>query len=890
MLKIIKTIFWIPVIVILLFGCSGGKDNPITPLTHESGHSSTANTPLLFGLYDIVLDPQTYTAEIVPMRETEFQINVVKFLQPPSGNPANLKIKINPGGTIPSEGLFDLDISITHPMKGSNFRGFDVRGIMLGKATQLSKFDYDVQFPKPDETRLLNADGYTRWWNTVEFITPGLFGYTPTLLGKGNPTGNVNPFKYFCDDLGATDPFDPDPAIRGTFSTQTSDGKSNTLTRNYVVKFPLVGGVPKAEFRYAVCASYVPPDPGYTPPAPIEAYPLEANCPEPYKIAISIDPASTAYYTSTQAGGDLIFNVEVFDWQAAENPDGLKGEIGNLIVESPTLWADPIDLSTMGTEIPTGNPLSAEWQIKMKKVTPTDTFQDIFVTVQSADPVSYAPPAPVAYYPGGAVLSSFMLYTVELPANSAPSIGQISGPGKYVAGAKLTYTLSSMSDIQDGTNLVVTWDFDSDGVFDDDEDGSDTNKKGSFTFPGPGIYHAQCRVTDTQMAYTDSNILDVEEMSLPYEDPMDSSTETLWTVENGIFGLHDSDLQWNVQGGHWATNSSGSGQYDDYMDTMLISPDIPTGINDTITIQLTHKFETENYYDYCQIYYRLNGGTWTTLGSSFTSYNYDWPDWTISQYFLTGYDAGDILQLGFLFHSDSSGAYYHGWDLDHLLVMDNKPPVIEGIYGPQNLNTLGPVTYSTVATDLDGISEYLWSVESDGLPPVYDDYGDGMGSIDVLFPADGAYDIYVQVTDGGNPPLQSAFGPYGVSIFSVNPDAFFSDDFSTDTGFWTFTGGIASGSYQDFWHIDTIEGNMSNLGPDGCFAEDSMTPIEKTASAQIMIPSDAGELVLKIQHRLDVENGGYTLPYDGQWVTIDGSVVDPTFGFLYEDNGGVYPH
>jgi hypothetical protein len=31
-------------------------------------------------------------------------------------------------------------------------------------------------------------------------------------------------------------------------------------------------------------------------------------------------------------------------------------------------------------------------------------------------------------------------------------------------------------------------------------------------------------------------------------------------------------------------------------------------------------------------------------------------------------------------------------------------------------------------------------------------------------------------------------------------------------------------------------------------------------------------------------------PWDGQWVTIDGNVVDPSYGFLYDDKGGAWSH
>ncbi len=877
---------------LLALGCSKGGGTPVTPgVVVEKPTTYTSNQQLLLGLYDISIDPVNLVAEVVPIRGPAFQVNIVQYLQPPLGNPANLGLKINPAGTNPAEGIFDLDISITHPFPGSNLRGFDVRAIVMGKkATQLSQFDYDIQFPKPDELRLLNADGYTRWWNAVEFLTPGLFGFTETAMGIGKVKGTMNGYKYYSDGLGASDPLDLDIENRGTFSTEDGAGDPNVLTRQFIIRFPMDSGVPQIQFQYAICASFLPPDPGNPPPAPVDAYPIEANCPEPYKIDISVDPDSTAYYTSVSSGGDLILNIEVFDWQALENPKGVPAEIGAFRIESPTLWTGLIDPVASGTPYPTTNPTSSAWQVEIKNVTPTAEEQDIFVTVQSADPTSYAPPIPGAgIYPGGGVLAAYFLHTVELPGNSAPIIGEISGPSKYGPGALLVYNLSSMTDLQDGTNLTVTWDFDGDGIFEDDDDGSDTNKKGSYTFLGPGDYTVQCRVTDTQDAYTDSNTLVVEPLSFPYVDPMDGSTESLWHVENGFNDIHVPALEWNVQGDHWSTSSSVTGYYDDDMNTMLISPVIPAGANPDVHVTLTHRYNTESTLDDCQAWYRLNGGSWMTISPQWSAASLGYPSYIDSEFSIPGLAPGDLIELGFLFDTDYS-IVYAGWDITHLTMIDNTAPVIDGIYGPQSVDSLGPVTYSTVANDLDGIALYLWSLEPAGDPPVYDDPGDGMGSLEAYFANDGQWELYVEATDAGDPPLSSTFGPYGVTVFFKNPDAFFSDDFDTDTGAWTYTGGVGDGAYQDFWHIETGNSLISNVGPDGCYASESVPPIPKSASVGVSFPTSGFNAMLKLLHSMDTEDSGFAEPYDGQWVEIDGTLIEPYFGFTYQDNGGLWPH
>ncbi len=883
----------VTIIILLALGCSSGGGTPVTPdnpVMKSSGH--TPNQQILLGLYNIELDGKSGTVNVTPLRGPAFQVNVVQYLQPPAGNPANLGISFNPDGSDIPNGIFDLDVSITHPFPGSNMRGFDVRGIVFGvKGTQLSQFDYEVQYPKPNELRLLNADGYTRWWNAVEFLTPGLFGYTPPLMGNAQPKATVNGYKYFADGLGADDPLALDTAIRGTFSTQDELDDPNTLTRQYIIKFPTPGGTPVVKFSYAILSSFAPPDPGNPPPADVDAYPLEANSPEAYQLSVLTVPSSTAYWTSTQSGGDLILNVEIYDWQALENSAGVADEIGMVRMESPTLWDGLIDPIASGIPIGTSNPTSSAWMVEIKDVTPTDQFQEIFLTVQSADPTSYAPPIPGAgIYPGGAVLSAYQIFTLDLPGNSAPVIGDIFGPLKYVDSIQLMYTLASMNDLQDGMNLTVEWDFDGDGIFEDDEDGSNTNMTGTFTFTGEDDFFVQCRVFDTAMEYSDSNVLIVEPMSLPFSDPMDETTETLWTVENGIFDIHSASLEWNVQNDHWATGSSSSGNYQDYMNTTLISPMIPTGVIDTLTITVTHRYKTENNLDDCRVYYRLNSGSWATLSSLYSGTSPGHPAYMDLVLELTGFTPGDFFELGFAFDTDSS-ITYQGWDVTHLTVIDNKPPDIDGIWGPTTVDSTGPWAYSTSATDLDGIASYMWSLEAEGVDPVYDDPGDGMGSVDLTFPGDGNWEVCVEVTDNGDPQLSSTFGPYDVYAFFAITDAFFTDDFDEDTGAWTYTGGTGDGSYQDFWHIETGNSLISNVGPDGCFAETASPPIEKTASRDILFPDSADETSFRMLHILGTESGGGAgVPYDGQWVTIDGVLIEPVFGFLYDDHDGEWDH
>ena len=97
---------------------------------------------------------------------------------------------------------------------------------LITSGNQSGYEDPDIVMAGEGDTRLLNPDGYTRWWNPAEFpVNNGtIFSYTDGLLGAPYSTGGfnctLNAYKYYCDDLD--DPDDPlsdvDPQGRGVFS------------------------------------------------------------------------------------------------------------------------------------------------------------------------------------------------------------------------------------------------------------------------------------------------------------------------------------------------------------------------------------------------------------------------------------------------------------------------------------------------------------------------------------------------------------------------------------------------------------------------------------------------------------------------------------------------
>ncbi len=406
-------------ILALLLGCVGPGDriSPVVPassggpvqLTTPASAEASPCSHSLWGLWQCWFDPETGEPEIGKLRKAEFHLNIVGYLQPPM--PPGLGISIN--SFDPTAGTIDLDVTITHPFPFTNLRGFDVRGIVMGEGdTIAAKDDPDVVYAAPTGLRLLNTDGYTRWWNPTEFTTPGIYGFTPGASGFPDFVSPItlNPYKYFADALLSTDPVVPNVELsnRGTFST---DVILPSLTRNYQLQFPIIGGSPSWKFQYAIDASWAKPTGGSPIPKPIEDFPIEANCPEAYHILVDTT-GTTAFFHPIGVGGDLVLAIEVFDWAAAENPMGTDGEISSIVIESDTLFDSPVNVSVTSA---TGSaPTSGIYYVTVEDVHPTGLDnQEVLVAIYSEQPHTYAPPISGPVYPSGAELAAYAL--VEIP-------------------------------------------------------------------------------------------------------------------------------------------------------------------------------------------------------------------------------------------------------------------------------------------------------------------------------------------------------------------------------------------------------------------------------------------------------------------------------------------
>lgn len=473
---------------ILSVSCSGGGSSPVAPTMlgeygPEYGDPTALRTgtmpvegKFLWGMWQGTINLAGRRVELVQYRQAEFHANLAGIL---ASKPLGLSYKVKNFDMI--QGIVSVDVSLIHPYPDSDFRGFDTRGIFMGPGKkQTSNNDPGLIYPAPDGCRILNADGYTRWWNAPEFTTSGPYGYDDPVVIPSFliPETTLNPFKYFADCLGPDDPVVPNvnPDNRGTFSTDSTPPK---LTRNYLIKFPKTGGQSQIVFHYAVDVSWAKPTGSSPSPKPIDDFPTAANCGEPFHIKVDTEGTTAWYKNDSERGGDIQLAVEVFDWQAASNPEGILGEIESIWIESATLF----DSFYLWPVIPEAGSqdTSGVFHFTIPDVTPAGLGdQELLITVRSNEPNSYAPPFDGSAYPESAVLSSYAI--VEIPINEAEIHDiHVIAPNGYdllMAGAssEVEWETSQYAEIENVAILIST------------NSGVDYNAAITYSAPNTGSY------------------------------------------------------------------------------------------------------------------------------------------------------------------------------------------------------------------------------------------------------------------------------------------------------------------------------------------------------------------------------------------------------------------
>jgi len=385
--------------LVAISGCSGDlPTGAVSTTVSEKGISSTTNH-YTWGLWQFIADPVAGTLDVTPLRAGDFHLNALTFLEPPPLVNLTLEsLKFNGN-------IIEADIGLRHPFLGLNeFTGFDVCGIFISNGSVTGYSDSKLRMAGEGDTRLLNPDGYSRWWNPTEFpVNDGtMFSYQDGLLGTPNSNAHynctLNGYKYFSDDLGADDPISSiDTTHRGVFSA----GKKNV--RHYTIEL----GADGLTFNYAVDANWHFPTGGKPWDVP-DDFPPDANRSEAWRISIT-ETENTLWNDGTGSGGDLKLQVDVYDWFNAGSNKVRVESPGNFdMAESSTPTGGGADYSTYEIEIDDATPAADEIGLLISVVSEKADFEGFipgtnatayFTHSASVAEEPYNPPSPCKNIP-----------------------------------------------------------------------------------------------------------------------------------------------------------------------------------------------------------------------------------------------------------------------------------------------------------------------------------------------------------------------------------------------------------------------------------------------------------------------------------------------------------
>ena len=318
MVKIMKTrfihLFVITLSIYALAGC-GNVSLPTAPAntTTTEIQAQVQSGHMLLGLYQFKIDPENETLSFVPLRQGEIHMNIVVFMQPPVGFSFGIEDIVDV-----QTGLIVVDLFIKHPFPDADFATvFDVSGIIISRGSENYPYSTTMKFAGPADVRLINPDGFTRWWNPEEFPpnSQAIFGYVDGIMGIPNSEGEfdatLNPYKYFA--TGMTDPIAGreaiDTAMRGALVPGTKSVRRYELAFDPAFLY----------FNYAIDANWELPDMSGPDIEIPDDFPVSANRPEPYWVEIDSMDNTLTYNSSTgMSGGFLGLNIKVYDWYEAD--------------------------------------------------------------------------------------------------------------------------------------------------------------------------------------------------------------------------------------------------------------------------------------------------------------------------------------------------------------------------------------------------------------------------------------------------------------------------------------------------------------------------------------------------------------------------------------------
>ncbi len=444
-------------LLILHAGCSG-SGSPLTPGTSQTSvqnqyEVNKVHSVLWYGA--VKVDEINASVEFIPARQTLTHFNIRSFTEE---GPCTDCLKLKNFEVLPGD-IFSFDIQLSHPFPGlDQYTGFDVRGVVIFNGSEEWP-STDVTVPRSElgDGELLNADGYTRLYNPVEFppgsMGIGLWEYSQGVLAPpGLLSGSLNGYKAY---HGAMD--------RRIFTT-TSVGSAH-----YEIKRPDGPFL----FGYAVDASWLAADPSLTgDPGIIDVpgdFSLDANCPEAYQLSTSAGPGLI-----NDGTGEAELLVDIYDWQDDADSAMVR-------VECPDLFPGllPLGYESTGTDYTTfSGPVTNNLVALEGVYTYLVSVEDMF---DSSSPLPL-----IAYQFGTIEVTPPMDFDPIAIADCEPYQQSV---------CEMFFFFDNGSYDPDGGDIVTyEWDWENDGIF--DEEGMEVYHSWNI----PGAYEVQFRVTDDEGA------------------------------------------------------------------------------------------------------------------------------------------------------------------------------------------------------------------------------------------------------------------------------------------------------------------------------------------------------------------------------------------------------
>ena len=447
-------------VVILQTGCSKSSDPaspPVTPVLEENTASNTYAFHHMLAYGMIYVDPETESIELVPARAAETHLNIRKFVEeaPCTTCLKLVSVMFDPNGDI------EVGLQLTHPLPGfDEFTCFDPRCILIFNGSEIwPELDAVVSNSDLGDGELINADGYTRIFNPVEFPPDSMparfFEYSQ---GKMAPSADlnatVNGYKNF--------PLETFRRYLGTTMSSTAE----------LVIRPPEGAF---EFGYVIDVCWeqadttISGDPGEV-DVPSD-FLVNANMPEAYELSTSI---TGEIFDDGTGSAELL--VDVYDWQ-------LDGKFAQAQVESPDLFDG---LLTMNFESDQPEFTRFRADLTNDNLAPIGEYDFLVAVIDEMD--GY-PLLPAIAYTFGIVEVSENLFEYFDPVALAGA-----DPLSTIVGENIFFFDQGSFDPDGGDLLVYEWDFDSDGIY--DEEGTEID----HSYDNPGMYEVQYRVTDDEYA------------------------------------------------------------------------------------------------------------------------------------------------------------------------------------------------------------------------------------------------------------------------------------------------------------------------------------------------------------------------------------------------------